>query len=99
MPSLKRKETLLSAVPVGAVIKVAGFSRGIDACPGVYITVFCYQFICRQSCLLSVFLLPLLGFNAFVLCLHLNQKKKISCFLLVKTNKQKTSEQAVDMAQ
>lgn len=51
MPSLKRKETVLSAVvPGGAVIKVAGFSRGIDACPGVCIVVFCSQFICRQSC-------------------------------------------------
>lgn len=41
MLPLKWKETILSVVPVGEVITVAGFPHGTDACPGVYITAFC----------------------------------------------------------
>lgn len=74
-------ERVLSAVvPGGAVIKVAGFSRGLDACPGVCIVVFCSQFICRQSCLLSGFLMPPVMFKCVCVVPASESKNKIPHF-------------------
>jgi hypothetical protein len=81
MLSLDCKGTILSTMPVGAGIKVARFSRGIDVCPGV-----CIQYgVLLPACLQAILLT--LNFSYIPItfkCIHLDQKRNFHAFHLVK---------------
>lgn len=90
-PSPTRKGAILGAAPVGAVIKVAGFSRGIWCLPRC--TCYCvllpvslagnlafFQFSFYYFLILIISVFFMLCFDAPVSCLQLNQKRKFHAF-------------------
>lgn len=81
MLALKWKETILSVLLVGEVIKVAGFSPGMAACPGVYITVLLTD--CLQAVLLN-FSFSYIPITHKCICVMptSESKKKIFFFIL-----------------